>query len=167
MLFLVECWKSGDGWRELALRIEEKAVVEEWISTALPTSTVFLESWPVGQRVRFTRVSAYGFAPGCLAGNLVLCYNRLRRPLPWPYRRRQREHCVPYAHHQRLEGREIYAGFGLRSYGRRELFRPPARTGAFHNGIRHLTEFLSTNGGFARKDRVFQALHSAGDAGNL
>jgi SAM-dependent MidA family methyltransferase len=159
--------KNGDGWRELALRIEQKAVVEEWISTALPTSTVFFGSWPVGQRVEVHesfRVWLREWLPGWKSGNmLTIDYGD---NCPELYRRRPNGTLRAYAHHQRLEGRDAYAGFGLRDLTADVNFsdlqqEPALVTTAFGT----LTEFLSINGGFEKKDRASRELHSSGGAG--
>jgi SAM-dependent MidA family methyltransferase len=159
--------KSGDNWRELALRVEDEAAVEEWIPTALPISTVFLESWPVGQRVEVHesfRVWLRAWLPGWKSGKmLTIDYGDL---CPGLYRRRPNGTLRAYAHHQRLEGREAYAGFGLRDLTADVNFsdlqqEPALSTTAFGP----LTELLSINGGFARKNHASQALHSPGGAG--
>ena len=158
--------KNADGWRELALRIEEKAVVEEWISTPLPTSTVFLDSWRAGQRVEVHEsfhVWLRAWLPDWKAGNmLTIDYGDLCPGLYW---RRPNGTLRAYAHHQRLEGREAYAGFGIRDLTAdvnfSDLQREPAlSTTAFGT----LSEFLSINGGFAKQDRLPQALGDAGEA---
>jgi SAM-dependent MidA family methyltransferase len=159
--------KNADGWCELALRIEKNAVVEEWISSALPPSTVFSEPWPVGQRFEVHesfRVWLRAWLPGWNSGvMLTIDYGDT---CPALYRRRPRGTLRAYAHHQRLEGREIYGAFGFRDLTAdvnfSDLQQEPA---LFTTGFGPLTEFLSSDGNFASKDRVFQALDSAGGAG--
>ena len=159
--------KNGDGWRELALRIEEKAVVEEWIATPLPPSSAFPESWQVGQRVEVhesVREWLRAWLPGWKSGDmLTIDYGDL---CPELYKRRPLGTLRAYAHHQRLEGREAYAGFGLRDLTAdvnfSDLQQEPA---LFTKAFGTLAEFLSTNGGFERMDRASQALHSTGGAG--
>ena len=87
-------------------------------------------------------------------------------PAPALYCRRPDGTLRAYAHHQRLEGQEVYAGFGLRDLTADVNFsdlqqEPALSTTAFGP----LTEFLSINGGFARKSHASQALHSPGGAG--
>jgi SAM-dependent MidA family methyltransferase len=159
--------KNGDGWRELALRIEQKAVVEEWISTALPSSTVFLGSWPIGQRVE-VHESFHAWLrewlPGWKSGSmLTIDYGDV---CPELYRRRPNGTLRAYAHHQRLEGRDAYAGFGLRDLTADVNFsdlqrEPNLVTRAFGT----LAEFLSSSGGFDKKDRVSRELPLSGGAG--
>ncbi len=160
--------KNGDGWRELALRIEKNGVREEWISSPLPTSTAFLESWPVGQRVEVHesfRLWLREWLPSWKLGKmLTIDYGDT---CPALYRRRPNGTLRAFAHHQRLEGRDAYAGFGLRDLTADVNFsdlrqHSPLSTTAFGT----LTEFLSTNGGFAKNDRLSQMLHSAGGAGD-
>ena len=81
----------------------------------LPTSTVFPQPWPVGQRVEVHesfRVWLRAWLPGWNSGvMLTIDYGDT---CPALYRRRPRGTLRAYAHHQRLEGREIYGAFGLR-----------------------------------------------------
>jgi SAM-dependent MidA family methyltransferase len=159
--------KNGDSWRELALRIEQKAVVEEWISTALPTSTAFVECWPVGQRVEVHesfRVWLREWLPGWKSGKmLTIDYGDT---CPELYRRRPQGTLRGYAHHQRLEGRDAYSGFGLRDLTADVNFsdlqqEPALVTTAFGA----MTDFLSSNGGFNKQRRVSRELPSTGGAG--
>jgi SAM-dependent MidA family methyltransferase len=159
--------KHDDGWRELALRIEEKALVEEWISTPLPTSTVFFQSWPVGQRVEVHesfRLWLRGWLPGWTAGSmLTIDYGDL---CPGLYRRRPNGTLRAYAHHQRLEGREAYAGFGLRDLTADVNFsdlqqEPALCTTAFGT----LSEFLSAHAHLTRKKGGSEVLSPPGGAG--
>jgi SAM-dependent MidA family methyltransferase len=159
--------KEDDGWRELALRIEEKTVVEEWISAALPPSTVFFESWPVGQRVEVHesfRLWRRAWLPVWKSGNmLTIDYGDT---CPALYRRRPRGTLRAYAHHRRLEGREVYTGFGFRDLTAdvnfSDLQQEPA---LFTTAFGTLTEFISAAGGFVPKDRASELLGSAGGAG--
>jgi SAM-dependent MidA family methyltransferase len=160
--------KNGDGWHELALRIEGTHALEEWIASSQPTSTVFLESWPNGQRVEVHesfRVWLREWLPGWQSGQmLTIDYGDV---CPALYRRRPNGTLRAYAHHQRLEGREVYAGFGLRDLTADVNFsdlqqEPLLATRAFGT----LSEFLSRNRGFAAKDRITQQiLHSPGGPG--
>ena len=145
--------KQADGWRELALRIEGKVVVEEWIAAALPPSTVFSESWPVGQRVEVHesfRLWVREWLPVWKAGGmLTIDYGDT---CPTLYRRHPRGTLRAYAHHQRLEGREVYGGFGLRDLTADVNFsdlqqEPALLTRAFGT----LTEFISAAGGFSAR----------------
>ena len=116
--------KDGDGWRELALRIEENAVVEEWISAALPTSTVFSEPWPVGQRVEVHesfRVWLRAWLPGWDSGvMLTIDYGDT---CPALYRRRPRGNIARLrpSSATRRPG-NLWRVRISRSYGGRELF---------------------------------------------
>ena len=159
--------KQADGWRELALRIEGKVVVEEWIAAALPPSTVFSESWPVGQRVEVHesfRLWVREWLPVWKAGGmLTIDYGDT---CPTLYRRHPRGTLRAYAHHQRLEGREVYGGFGLRDLTADVNFsdlqqEPALLTRAFGT----LTEFISAAGGFSAKDRRSELLGAPGGAG--
>jgi SAM-dependent MidA family methyltransferase len=159
--------KEGDGWRELALRIEGKVVVEEWIAAALPPSTVFFESWPVGQRVEVHesfRLWVREWLPVWKSGSiLTIDYGDT---CPTLYRRRPRGTLRAYAHHQRLEGCEVYGGFGLRDLTADVNFsdlqqEPVLLTRAFGT----LTEFISAAGGFSAKNRASELLGAPGGAG--
>ena len=86
---------------------------------------------------------------------------------PALYSRRPRGTLRAYAHHQRLEGREIYGGFGFRDLTAdvnfSDLQQEPA---LFTTAFGTLTEFLSTDGGFAQQGSRFpELLQSAGGAG--
>ncbi len=106
--------KSG-GWRELALRIAEGRITEVWQEAATPGTSVFAHDWPEGQRVEVQE--SYGswqqeWLPAWKSGSmLTIDYGDT---CPELYRRRPQGTLRAYAHHQRLEGREAYAGFGLR-----------------------------------------------------
>jgi SAM-dependent MidA family methyltransferase len=157
--------KNGDGWRELALRIEERAVVEDWIFTQLPPSTAFIESWRVGQQVEVHesfRLWLRAWLPGWKSGNmLTIDYGDT---CPALYQRRPAGTLRAYAHHQRLEGQEAYAGFGLRDLTADVNFsdlqqEPELCTTAFGT----LTEFISTHTG--RKKPSSEVLRPPADAG--
>ena len=107
--------RCRDDWRELALRIEEGRVLEEWLSRPLPQSTAFSHSWPEGQRVEVHesyQVWLHEWFPAWEAGSmLTVDYGDT---CPALYLRRPAGTLRAYAHHQRLEGKDVYAGFGLR-----------------------------------------------------
>ena len=107
--------KRPDGWRELALRIDGGRITEEWIVRPLPDSTAFLHPWPDGQRVEVQesfQLWRRGWLPALVAGSmLTIDYGDT---CPALYFRRPGGTLRAYAHHQRLEGRDVYGGFGLR-----------------------------------------------------
>lgn len=106
--------QSGD-WRELAIRIEGGRVQEIWREAGLPASTVFSHDWPEGQRVEIQesyRAWQQQWLPHWKQGAmLTIDYGDT---CPRLYHRRPLGTLRAYAHHQRLEGREAYAAFGLR-----------------------------------------------------
>lgn len=107
--------KHSPGWRELALRIEQGQIVETWIDSSLPVSTCFAHDWPDGQRIEVHesyRRWLQEWQPAWKSGAmLTIDYGDT---CPSLYHRRPRGTLRAYAHHQRLEGSEAYAGFGLR-----------------------------------------------------
>ena len=121
--------KRPDGWRELALRLDDGRIMEEWVFRPLPESTVFLHPWPDGQRVEVQeslQVWLHGWLPAWRTGTmLTIDYGDT---CPALYFRRPGGTLRAYAHHQRLEGRDVYGGFGLREI-RRQL--PPSRRRRF------------------------------------
>ena len=112
--------KHSGSWRELALRIEGGKVLEVWLepdpaNPARPKSSAFEHDWPDGQRIETQEShSAWQekWLPSWKAGAmLTIDYGDT---CPELYHRRPFGTLRAYAHHQRLEGREAYAGFGLR-----------------------------------------------------
>jgi SAM-dependent MidA family methyltransferase len=107
--------KQTGAWRELALRIEGGKVQEIWREVALPELTVFAHDWPDGQRVEIQesyRSWQQQWLPEWKQGAmLTIDYGDKSSGL---YHRRPQGTLRAYSHHQRLEGREAYAGFGLR-----------------------------------------------------
>jgi SAM-dependent MidA family methyltransferase len=107
--------KQSGAWRELALRIEDGRVREVLQEVSLPDSTAFLPDWPEGQRVEVQesfRTWQDEWLPEWKSGAmLTIDYGDL---CPALYHRRPLGTLRAYAHHQRLEGREAYAGFGRR-----------------------------------------------------
>lgn len=107
--------KQSEIWRELAIRIEGGKVQETWRELALPESSVFSHGWPDGQRVEIQesyRAWQKQWLPQWKQGAmLTIDYGDM---CPAVYHRRPQGTLRAYAHHQRLEGREAYAGFGLR-----------------------------------------------------
>ncbi len=166
--FPCRVFKNGDGWRELALRVEENAVVEEWIFGPLPASTAFHEPWPMGQRVEVHesfRVWLGEWLPSWESGSmLTIDYGDACPALYW---RRPNGTLRAYAHHQRLQGREAYAGFGLRDLTADVNFSDLQQESSLSTtAFGTLSAFVSSVGGFAADDRTSQMLHSLGGAGD-
>lgn len=107
--------RQSGAWRELALRIEDGRVREVLREASLPDSTAFLADWPAGQRVEvqesFQAWQAEWLPEWKSGAMLTIDYGDL---CPALYHRRPLGTLRAYAHHQRLEGREAYAGFGRR-----------------------------------------------------
>ena len=159
--------KRPDGWRELALRIEDGRVMEEWVSRPLPDSTVFLHPWPDGQRVEVQesfRVWLRDWLPAWQAGSmLTIDYGDTCLAL---YFRRPGGTLRAYAHHQRLEGHDVYGGFGLRDLTVDVNFSDLQRESAFSTAtLTTLAELKSKYDPSPVKDRTSELLHSPGGAG--
>ncbi len=107
--------KQSGAWRELALRVEGGRVHEVWREAAVPPSTAWLHDWPEGQRIEvqesFHAWQAEWLPRWKSGAMLTIDYGDT---CPALYHRRPQGTLRAYAHHQRLEGREAYAGFGLR-----------------------------------------------------
>jgi SAM-dependent MidA family methyltransferase len=158
-----------EGWVELALRVEEGRVIEEWISRPLPNASAFKHSWPLGQRVEVGE--SFGdwrrnWLPGWRAGHMLTIDYGDRCPAL--YLRRPRGTLRAYGHHQRLEGRDVYAGFGLRDLTADVNFtdlqsEPALSTVSFGTLSAFLTEYDPT---WLKEDaaRVLDAPGGAGEA---
>ncbi len=108
--------RSEAGWSELFLTFVAGRVLEIWQpAEALPKSTVFTHDWPVGQRVEVQEsVQEWldTWRSAWTAGEfLAVDYGAEGQEI---YRRRPHGTLRAYAHQQRLEGLEVYAGFGRR-----------------------------------------------------
>jgi len=159
--------KDPAGWRELALRIEGARVVEEWVTRPLPDSTAFSHPWPDGQRVEVQEsfhVWLHGWLPAWESGSmLTIDYGDT---CPALYLRRPRGTLRAYAHHQRLEGHDVYGGFGLRDLTADVNFSDLQReTTLSTTKFATLAEFISSYEPSAAKDCTEQILHSPGGAG--
>jgi SAM-dependent MidA family methyltransferase len=158
--------KDPEGWSELALRVEERRVVEEWISRPLPDSSAFALSWPIGQRIE-VRESFQNWLgewlPAWESGRmLTIDYGD---ECPALYLRRPMGTLRAYAHHQRLEGRDVYAGFGLRDLTADVNFSDLRREPALSvTSFGTLSAFLAENDRSRSKD-CLQSLHALGSAG--
>lgn len=107
--------QESAGWSELSLEIAGSRLREHWNEVVPPDSTVFAHEWPDGQVVE-VQESFHRWFEGWRAGwqkgrMLTIDYGDA---CPEIYRRRPRGTLRAYAHHQRLEGAEAYAGFGVR-----------------------------------------------------
>lgn len=102
-------------WRELVLRLSEGRVREDWRGAPLPDSTVFDCPWPEGQRVEIQETYRHwlaGWLSSWKTGKmLTIDYGA---ECPALYHRRPNGTLRSYAHQQRLEGVEVYQGFGQR-----------------------------------------------------
>ena len=159
--------KEPGGWRELALRLEGGRIVEEWLTRPLPASTVFSYPWPHGQRVEVQesyRVWMRGWLPAWQAGKmLTIDYGNT---CPALYFRRPGGTLRAYAHHQRLEGHDAYAGFGLRDLTADVNFSDLQEESAFSaTTLTTLAEFIAKHDPSPGRDRTGDALHSPGGAG--
>jgi SAM-dependent MidA family methyltransferase len=159
--------KELEGWRELALRIEGPHVAEEWITRPLPASTALSHPWPHGQRVEVHEsfhLWLRDWLPAWTSGQmLTIDYGDT---CPALYLRRPRGTLRAYAHHQRLEGPDVYKGFGLRDITADVNFSDlKFETTLATTTLATLAEFISSNEPFVAKDYTEQILHSPGGAG--
>ena len=161
--------KQSGAWRELALRIEGGRVQETWRETVLPDSAVFSHDWPDGQRVEVQesyRAWQQHWIPAWKTGAMLTIDYGDR--CPGLYHRRTHGTLRAYAHHQRLEGREAYAGFGLRdltvdvNFSDLESWTPG--TAEFSTLSEFLTaQGINTRGALAEAGEAFKVLgQSAG-----
>jgi SAM-dependent MidA family methyltransferase len=138
---------QAGNWRELALRIEGGRVQEVWREGALPDSTVFAHDWPDGQRVEVQesfRAWQQQWLPQWKKGAMLTIDYGDRCPAL--YHRRPQGTLRSYAHHQRLEGREAYAGFGLRDLTVDVNFSDLEKWSAGAPEFSTLAEFLAGQG---------------------
>jgi SAM-dependent MidA family methyltransferase len=159
--------KDPEGWSELALRIEEGRAVEEWISRPLPISSVFMHAWPVGQRIEVHESFQdwrRGWLPAWESGSmLTIDYGD---ECPALYMRRPRGTLRAYAHHQRLEGREAYAAFGLRDLTADVNFSDLQREATVSTtAFGTLAEFLANKDPSCLQDSTAQILRAPDGAG--
>ena len=159
--------KGPAGWRELALRIEGGRIVEEWVARSLPDSTAFLHPWPDGQRVEVQesfRMWLREWLPAWQAGSmLTIDYGDT---CPALYFRRPGGTLRAYAHHQRLKGQDVYAGFGLRDLTADVNFSDLQEEAAFSaTTLTTLAEFIAMHDLSPGRDCTGDALHSPGGAG--
>ena len=152
---------------ELALRLEGGRIVEEWVDRPLPDSTAFSLPWPDGQRVEVQesfRVWRRGWLPAWQAGSmLTIDYGDT---CPVLYVRRPGGTLRAYAHHQRVEGHDVYAGFGLRDLTADVNFSDLQKESAFSTAtLTTLAELIFKHDPFPVKNRTEEILHSPGGAG--
>lgn len=146
--------KAG-GWRELALRVEGGRVQEVWQNFCRvgaadpnrPTSSAFDHDWPEGQRIEVQesfRAWQAEWLPAWKSGAmLTIDYGDT---CPALYHRRPQGTLRAYAHHQRLESREAYAGFGLRDLTVDVNFSDLQRGAGPGSKFSTLAEFLADQG---------------------
>lgn len=159
--------KEPAGWRELALRLEGGCIAEEWLTGPLPESTIFSFSWPIGQRVEVResyQMWLRDWLPAWRTGSmLTIDYGDT---CPALYFRRPGGTLRAYAHHQRLEGQNIYAGFGTRDLTADVNFSDLQAERAFAaTTLTTLADFISKHDPSATRDRTGEILNSPGGAG--
>ncbi len=161
--------KHSGSWRELSLGIEGGRVSELWRDPkSLPGSSAFSHSWPDGQRIEVRECyQAWlqewlpGWESGCL---LTIDYGDV---CPDLYFRRPGGTLRAYAHHQRLEGRQVYAGFGLRDITADVNFSDLQMPSAFSNTeFTTLAAFISKHARSQLKGRSAELLLRPGGAGD-
>ncbi len=133
-----------DGWSELSLRIAGGRWEEIWKAVEAPNSSVADHPWPTGQRVEVQasyRRWLESWRPSWRQGTMLTIDYGDR--CPDLYHRRPGGTLRAYAHHQRLEGADAYAGFGLRDLTVDVNFSDLLRWGPAGNGsLSSLGEFL-------------------------
>jgi SAM-dependent MidA family methyltransferase len=159
--------KEPAGWRELALRLEGGCIAEEWLTGPLPESIIFSFSWPIGQRVEVResyQMWLRDWLPAWRTGSmLTIDYGDT---CPALYFRRPGGTLRAYAHHQRLEGENIYAGFGTRDLTADVNFSDLQAERAFAaTTLMTLADFISKHDRSATRDRTGEILNSPGGAG--
>jgi SAM-dependent MidA family methyltransferase len=158
--------KEIGGWRELALRLDAGRVVEEWLIRPLPESTALSHPWPDGQRVEVQE--SYQFwlrewLPAWRAGSmLTIDYGDT---CPALYFRRPAGTLRAYAHHQRLEGHEVYHGFGTRDLTADVNFSDLQKVPVLSpTALTTLADFIAKYDPSSGKDRTAEILYSPGGA---
>lgn len=156
--------KHGEAWRELALSIEGGRVREIWRETAVPESSAWAHEWPEGQRIEVQesfRTWQAEWLPAWKGGAmLTIDYGDT---CPELYHRRAQGTLRAYVHHQRLEGREAYAGFGVRDLTVDVNFSDLQRWAGPGAKFSTLAEFLAGHGiggtqGLAGAGEAFKVL---------
>jgi SAM-dependent MidA family methyltransferase len=159
--------KETVGWRELALRLDARGVAEEWLIRTLPESTSLSHPWPDGQRVEVQesyQLWLREWLPAWRAGSmLTIDYGDT---CPALYFRRPAGTLRAYAHHQRLERHDTYAGFGTRDLTADVNFSDLQNEPGFSaTTLTTLAEFISKYSPSPAKDRIAEILHSPLGAG--
>jgi SAM-dependent MidA family methyltransferase len=154
-------------WYELALRLDGAHVKEEWQTCQLPDSTGLRHPWAEGQRVEVHesyKLWLRDWLPAWESGAmLTIDYGDT---CPALYHRRPAGTLRAYAHHQRLEGKDVYAGFGLRDLTADVNFSDLQSEPTFSEmTFSTLAEFISTYGRSGARDRTTHLLHAPGGAG--
>jgi SAM-dependent MidA family methyltransferase len=107
--------RSAGSWMELALRIDGNSAREVLLHSELPSSSALQAHPPEGSRVEVHesyRKWMAAWVPHWKAGRmLTVDYGG---PMPGLYHRRPAGTLRAYAHHQRLQGPDVYAAFGCR-----------------------------------------------------
>jgi SAM-dependent MidA family methyltransferase len=161
--------KERSAWRELAVRLDSGRVGEEWLTRPLPESVTFSHPWADGQRVEVQesyQMWLRDWLPGWRAGSmLTIDYGDT---CPALYFRRPAGTLRAYAHHQRIEGHELYAGFGTRDLTADVNFSDLLAESAFAaTTLTTLADFISEHDPSAERDRTANALFSPGGAGEV
>lgn len=141
--------REAEGWSELFVGIQQSRLVELWQpAVALPDSSAFDHDWKPGQRLEVQE--SFGqwlrhWSPAWLAGEmLVIDYGAA---MPEIFRRRPQGTLRAYAHHQRLEGSDVFEGFGHRDItcdvNFSDVCRSATRAGITHLPVMDLRAFLA------------------------
>ncbi len=136
--------KKDAAWRELALRLDDGHVVEIWRESPPPESTIRDHEWSEGQRIE-VQESYRDWLNEWLStwktgAMLTIDYGDT---CPALYYRRPHGTLRAYAHQQRLEGAEAYAGFGLRDLTVDVNFSDLQQWAGQESAVLPLAEFLT------------------------
>ena len=158
--------RCRDNWRELALRLKEGRVLEEWMSRPLPNPRPSLIAGPKRSAWRCTRATRFGFKSGFLHGRQAACSLSImatHAPLSI---------CAGPLAPARLRAssatrrRDVYACFGLRDLTADVNFSDLRREATFSSTISTtLAGFISKHLPSVAKNHAAQILHLPGGAG--
>lgn len=141
-----------EGWCELGIRVHGGIAEEVWSECKLPESTVFHDALPAGCRVEVHdsyRDWLAGWRGLWRSGRmLTVDYGGT---VPGLYAGRRQGTLRAYAHHQRLTGGDVYAGFGRRDITAdvnfSDLICWGEAVGLESSGVRDLAGFLMAHSG--------------------
>lgn len=154
--------RMSEGWAELGLQIDGGRVREVLREAEVPESSALVAEMPLGARVEvhesFRKWMA-GWRPFWRSGRLLtIDYGDT---MPALYHRRPLGTIRAYAHHQRLTGSDVYAGFGRRDITADVNFSDlrvwGEKAGLRTLGLTTLAEFVAWHSGGEKMGAGFEA----------